>query len=429
MTNPIASAARELTGGPQDYDALLELAGDARFVLIGEASHGTHEFYRERARITKRLITEKGFNAVAIEGDWPSAFRVNRYVRAASEDKTAIAALGDFARFPTWMWRNADVVEFVEWLRGHNDSLPAARRTGFYGLDLYSLYHSMAAVVSYLERADPPAAKRARARYACFDHFGQDSQAYGYATAFSTSKSCEDEVVAQLVEMQSKTGQDEEFFDAEQNARLVKNAEEYYRSMFTSRASSWNLRDAHMMETLEALAGRLSSHGQARIVVWEHNSHVGDARATEMGQRDEWTVGQLVRERHGKQCLLLGMTTYRGTVTAASDWDAPAERKRVRDALPGSYERLFHESGPQHFLLPLRGDGPAARLLSEPRLERAIGVVYVPQTERYSHYFRALLPGQFDAVLHWDETRALEPLERTAQWETGEAPETYPVGV
>src|SRR2546421_2240151 len=189
MANPIASAARELTGGPQDYDALLELVGDARFVLIGEASHGTHEFYRERARITKRLITEKGFNAVAIEGDWPSAFRVNRYVRAASEDKTAIAALGDFARFPTWMWRNADVVEFVEWLRGHNDSLPAARRAGFYGLDLYSLYHSMAAVVAYLERADPPAAKRARQRYACLDHYGKDSQSYGYATAFGASKS------------------------------------------------------------------------------------------------------------------------------------------------------------------------------------------------------------------------------------------------
>ena len=265
MTNPIASAARELTGGPQDYDALLELVGDARFVLIGEASHGTHEFYRERARITKRLITEKGFNAVAIEGDWPSASRVNRYVRAASEDKTAIAALGDFARFPTWMWRNADVVEFVEWLRGHNDSLPAARHTGFYGLDLYSLYHSMAAVVSYLERADPPAAERARARYACFDHFGQDSQAYGYATAFGASKSCEDEVVAQLVEMQSKTGQDGEFFDAQQNARLVKNAEEYYRSMFTSRESSWNLRDAHMVETLEAVASRSSSESAAKI--------------------------------------------------------------------------------------------------------------------------------------------------------------------
>jgi erythromycin esterase-like protein len=432
MSLDIASVATELTGGPHDYDPLLAMIGDARFVLLGEATHGTHEFYRERARITKRLITHKGFTAVAIEGDWPSAFRVNRYVRATSDDRTAIAALGDFERFPTWMWRNADVVEFVEWLRSHNDSLPAARRAGFYGLDLYSLYHSMGAVVSYLERADPPAAKRARARYACFDHFGRDSQQYGYATAFGTSKSCEDEVVAQLVEVQKLSRgkeHDDDAFDAEQNARLVKNAEEYYRAMFTSRESSWNLRDAHMVETLEALAQRLSARGPAKIVVWAHNSHVGDARATEMGQHDEWTVGQLLRERHGGQCVLMGMTTYRGTVTAASDWDGPAERKRVRDALPGSYEELFHESDFGRFLLPLRGDHPVMRMLSEPRLERAIGVVYLPETERRSHYFRSLLPGQFDALLHWDETRALQPLERRAHGEPGESPETYPVGV
>jgi erythromycin esterase-like protein len=433
MNDELARAARELTGSLRDYDALLDLIGDAPFVLLGEATHGTHEFYRERARITKRLIAEKGFTAVAVEGDWPSAFRVNRYVRAASDDETAIAGLGDFKRFPTWMWRNADVVEFVEWLREHNDSLPrAARRTGFYGLDLYSLYHSMQAVVSYLERADPPAARRARARYACFDHFAQDSQQYGYATAFGTSKSCQDEVVAQLVELQrlgrAQAG-DDDVFDAEQNARLVKNAEEYYRSMFSSRESSWNLRDAHRVETLEALAGRLSMDGPAKIVVWEHNSHVGDARATEMGQRDEWTVGQLMRERHGPQCVLVGMTTYRGTVTAASDWDAPAERKRVRDALPGSYEQRFHDSGIEQFLLTMRGNSAAVRALGEPRLERAIGVVYLPETERYSHYFRSLLAAQFDAVLHWDQTRGVEPLERTAHWEAGEAPQTYPVGV
>jgi erythromycin esterase-like protein len=430
MKNPVLSAARELSGAPRDYDALLEQIGEARFVLLGEASHGTHEFYRERARITRRLITEKGFSAVAVEGDWPSAYRVNRYVRGSGGDASAVAALGDFARFPTWMWRNTDVVEFVEWLRAHNDSLPpGAARAGFYGLDLYSLYQSMEAVLRYLERVDPGAARRARARYGCFDHFGSDAQQYAYSTAFGVSKSCEDEAVAQLVEMSRLAGErepDDERFYAEQNARLVKNAEEYYRTMFRGRVSSWNLRDAHMEETLEALARHLSSKSPAKIVVWEHNSHVGDARATEMGQRDEWTVGQLVRERHGAQAaVLVGMTTYRGTVTAASDWDGPAERKRVRDALPGSYEELFHDLAPTNFYLPLKGN----ETLGQPRLERAIGVVYLPESERQSHYFHARLPEQFDAVLHFDETRALVPLERSARWHTGEAPETYPVGV
>jgi erythromycin esterase-like protein len=419
------SELHEIRGAPQDYDALLERIGDARFVLLGEASHGTHEFYRERSRITRRLIAEKGFAAVAIEGDWPSAARVNRYVRASGGDTSVAMALEGFERFPAWMWRNTDVLQFAGWLRRRNDALPAARRAGFYGLDLYSLFDSIATVLRYLERADPAAARRARERYACFDHFGKDSQRYGYATAFGMSKSCEAEVLAQLVEMHSRPGgqgrEPDERFHAEQNARLVRNAEQYYRTMFSAHVSSWNLRDSHMAETLEALALHLSADAPAKIVVWAHNSHVGDARATEMGEHGEHTLGQLVRQRYRGQSALVGMTSFHGSVTAACDWGGPAERQRVRDALPGSWEALFHATGVRNFFAP-------AAQFEERRLERAIGVVYLPQTERMSHYFHATLAGQFDLVLHFDETRALEPLEGVAA-QTGEVPETFPAGV
>jgi erythromycin esterase-like protein len=418
----------------------MDMVGGARFVLLGEASHGTHEFYRERAQITKRLIKEKGFTAIAVEADWPDAYRVNRYVRGISDDVEAIDSLSDFRRFPTWMWRNADVLDFVGWLRAHNDSLPAnSAKVGFYGLDLYSLFTSVEEVLGFLEKVDPEAAKRARYRYSCFEHFGEDTQAYGYAAGFGLTESCEQEVVNQLVELQRRAGEyakrdgrvaADEFFYAEQNARLVKNAEEYYRSMFRGRVSSWNLRDRHMAETLHALAAHLEQQGQqAKVVVWEHNSHIGDARATEMGERGELNVGQLVRERYGAEAMLVGFSTYSGTVTAASNWDAPAERKRVRPALEGSYEALLHDVGLPRFFLPLRDNGKTVTGLRGPRLERAIGVIYLPGTERASHYFNARLPYQFDAVLHFDETRAVEPLERTAQWETGELPETYPFGV
>src|SRR6266550_2599125 len=293
------------------------------------------------AEVTKRLIVEKGFSAVAVEADWPDAYRVNRYVRGESDDRDANAALSGFERFPTWMWRNTVVLEFVEWLRDVNSARATNDRTGFYGMDLYSLFNSMEAVVQYLDRVDPEAARRARYRYSCFEHFGEDSQAYGYAASFDLSRSCEDEAVRQLVEMQrqgmgylNRTGGDD-FFDAEQNARLVKNAEEYYRSMFRGRQSSWNLRDTHMTETIEALISYLRRHGRAaKIVVWAHNSHLGDARATEMGARGELNVGQLVRQKYGNTALLVGFTTYAGTVTAATDWDEPGERKRVRPALP-----------------------------------------------------------------------------------------------
>jgi erythromycin esterase-like protein len=410
------------------------MIGDSRLVLIGEASHGTHEFYRLRAQITKRLIAEKGFTAVAVEADWRDAYRVNQFVRFQGKDQDAIDALAGFRRFPAWMWRNADVLDFVGWLRNYNELHHASRRAGFYGLDLYSLHASIRAVLNFLDKVDPEAARRARYRYACFEDFGEDTQAYGYAASFGLSKSCEDEVINQWMEMRRRTADlarrdghtfPDEFFFAEQNARLVKSAEEYYRSMFQEKISSWNLRDSHMAETLDALVQHLGT-AHTKMVIWAHNSHLGDARATEMGHQGELNLGQLVRQRYGKQSVLVGFSTFTGTVTAASEWDGPAERKHVRPALPGSYEALFHSTGMSKFLLLLNDQDEARSLLREPRLERAIGVIYQPRSERQSHYFHAQLPDQFDAILHFDETRAVEPLERTTTWEAGEVPETYP---
>lgn len=439
LTDAVREAAHPLTGAASDYEPLMELIGDARFVLLGEATHGTHEFYRERAEITKRLIQEKGFTAVAVEADWPDAYRVNRYVRGVSDDATSADALGGFQRFPTWMWRNTDVVNFIDWLREYNNALSQnATKTGFYGLDLYSLYNSIEEVLGYLDKIDPEAAKRARHRYSCLEHFGEDTQRYGYAASFGLGESCEDEVVNQLRELQRRANEyaqrdgrvaEDEYFYAEQNARLVKNAEEYYRSMFRGRVSSWNVRDRHMAETLDRLVAHFDKQGsRTKVVVWEHNSHLGDARATEMGDAGELNVGQLVRERYGRDAVLVGFTTYSGTVTAASKWGRRAERKRVRPAFPDSYEALFHDTGVPRFLLSLRDSGMVTDL-HEGLLERAIGVIYQPQTERISHYFYARLPDQFDAVLHFDQTQAVEPLERTGQWETGEVPETYLSGL
>jgi erythromycin esterase-like protein/predicted phosphoribosyltransferase len=419
-----------LTGAASDYDALMERAADARFVLIGEASHGTHEFYSARAEITKRLIAEAGFGAVAVEADWPDAYRVNSYVRAANDDTTADEALSDFRRFPVWMWRNADVANFVAWLREHNDV--RERKTGFYGLDLYSLYTSMEEVVSYLEEVDPEAAERARFRYSCFDQFGRDPQVYAYEAGIAGAEPCEQQAVEQLVELRNMAAEiatsnghidEDRHFYAEQNARLVANAEEYYRAMFRGGIQSWNLRDRHMVETLDALVGHLERDGDpVKVVVWAHNSHLGDARATELGQAGELNVGQLVRERYGDDALLVGFSTYAGEVTAASDWGGPAERKRVRPALGGSWEELLHELEVPDVLMGTGG-------LRGRRLERAIGVVYRPETERLSHYFHALLEQQFDVILHIDRTTAVEPLETTSEWEAGALPETYPYGV
>jgi erythromycin esterase-like protein len=434
----IREKAVPLGGADEAADEILALCGDARFVLIGEASHGTHEFYRCRAAITKRLIAEKDFRAVAVEADFPDAYRVNRYARGEGDDRSAAEALSGFERFPLWMWRNREVLEFVEWLRAHNDRRGIDEKAGFYGIDLYSLHSSMEAVLGYLEKVDAEAARRARYRYSCFEHFGEDAQHYGYAASFDLSKSCEDEVVNQLLDLQKRAfnylnrdgfvARDEYFF-AEQNARLVIDAEEYYREMFRGRVSSWNLRDRHMAETLTALAAHLEMQKMPpKIVVWAHNSHLGDARATDMQARGEWNVGQLMREQFPDETVNLGFTTFTGTVTAATNWDEPPQFKRVREGLNNSYERLFHQAGVPDFFLDLR-DGQVRDAFRGRLLERAIGVIYRPETERVSHYFAADLAGQFDGVIHFDATHAVRPLDETASLTHEDAPETYPEGI
>jgi erythromycin esterase-like protein/predicted phosphoribosyltransferase len=446
----VTAAAIAAPGGIPPRDVLDDLIGDARVVLIGESSHGTHEFYDARAEITKWLIEEKGFTGVAAEADWPDAYRVNRYVRGQGPDGSAEEALGGFERFPAWMWRNTVVRDFVDWLRWHNGLIShggygryaadGRRPTGFYGLDLYSLHRSMQEVIGYLDTVDPAAAVRARARYACFDHSaGDDGQAYGYAAAFGAGPSCERQAVEQLIEMQRDAvaylrhdgaPAEDELFYAQQNAVTVRNAEEYYRGMFAGRVTSWNMRDKHMAQTLSALIEHLDREADpARVVVWAHNSHVGDARATEVSADGQITIGQLARETYGDDCRLIGFSTHSGTVTAASEWGGIAERKTVRPALPGSIEELLHEARLPEFFLAMHDGSPAARALEVVRLARAIGVIYLPQTERQSHYFHVRPSDQFDAMIHVDSTRALEPLEPTSVWIAGQNPETFPTGL
>ena len=445
MIDVVARAAEPLREDESQFDSLLALVGDARFVLIGEASHGTREFYEVRAAITRRLIEARGFAAVCIEGDWPDAHRVNDYVTAADGEADADAALSGFTRFPTWMWANHTVRDFIAWLRALNETRPPHQRAGFFGLDLYSMFGSMHSVLAYLERVDPEAARRARSRYACFDHFEEDSQAYGYAVAARMAEPCEDEAVRQLVELRTREQEylardgrpaRAAFFSAEQNARLVANAEHYYRSMYHGRASSWNLRDTHMAETLDAVATHLSRGGaKARVVVWAHNSHLGDARYTDMARRGEVNLGQLARERHPRDVCIIGFSTHTGTVTAAHDWDEPGRQRRVRPSLPGSWERLLHETaertGAGRFIVSATGDPAVSSVLSERRLQRAIGVIYRPETERASHYYDVQLARAYDAVIHIDETSALRALEPGHVWERGieEPPETWPSGI
>lgn len=427
-----------LRGRDSDYDELLEWIGERHFVLLGEASHGSHEFYQQRARITRRLIEEKGFVAVAVEADWPDAYRVNRFVLGLSEDPHASAALEDFERFPAWMWRNHDVAEFVTWLRERNDAQrdPAAKAR-FYGLDLYSLRASMAAVVAYLEDVDPAAAHLAAARYSCFDLVDAEGAEYGHAVLRGWQPSCENEVVDQLVDLRRRSADilardglaaEDEYFVAEQNARLVQHAEHYYRAMYQGRVSSWNLRDEHMAETLRSLVNHLQHVlGSHKVVVWEHNSHVGDARSTELGRAGELNVGQLARTTWGDECFLVGFTTHHGRVSAATEWGGPVERKSVRPALPGSFEDVLHQMPVGDFMVRLGAHAPEP--LRGTLLERAIGVIYRPETERASHWFHAHMATQFDAVVHIDETSAVHPLEPSPHWEIGELPETFPSGL
>jgi len=410
-------------------DALLERIGDARVVLLGEATHGTSEFYRMRARITRELIQRRGFTVVAVEADWPDAARVDHYVRHFASPPAPWKA---FTRFPTWMWRNREVEEFTHWLRAHNADIAAPeRRAGFYGLDLYSLYTSIDAVLRYLDAVDADAARVARVRYGSLTPWQGDPAAYGRAVVTGGYQACEEQVVAILRDLLDKRlayqlRDGDRYLDALQNARLVASAERYYRAMYYGSRESWNLRDEHMFETLQVL---LAFHGpDTKAVVWEHNSHVGNSAATEMGARGEHNVGGLARASFGDAAYLVGFGTDHGTVAAASDWGGPMEVKRVRPAHAESYEWLCHAAAVEAFLLALRQPRRAELRdeLAAPRLERAIGVIYRPETELASHYFQAVLPAQFDEYIWFDETRAVTALGQPA---TSGMPETYPFGL
>jgi protein-L-isoaspartate(D-aspartate) O-methyltransferase len=416
---------QSIDGG--DLGALLERLGPSRLVLIGEATHGTSEFYRMRARITQELVRTRGFGIVAVEADWPDARRVNRYVQALPDGRHPEEPA--FARFPTWMWRNHETWEFVEWLKAHNAGLDdLARRAGFYGLDLYSLFTSIRVVLTYLERVDPRAAHVARERYSCLTPWQSDPQAYGRAAISGRYRVCEKEAVAMLRDMLARQldyaeRDGERFLDAVQNARLIADAERYYRAMYYGASESWNQRDRHMFDTLERLLAFLGPSSKA--VVWAHNSHLGDARATEMGARGELNLGQLCRQRYGDSAFLVGFGTDHGTVAAAENWDRPMSVAPLRPAHPESYERICHESGVRAFLLHLR---EPQRLevrteLTPSRLERAVGVVYRPDTELESHYFHASLPHQFDEYIWFDETRAVQPISAA---EAGALPALHP---
>jgi protein-L-isoaspartate(D-aspartate) O-methyltransferase len=416
---PVAHLIREACEplsdiGEADLGSLLGQIGDARVVLLGEATHGTSEFYRMRTRITTELVMRRGFNIVAIEGDWPDAALIDHHIRALD---FSVPQEEGFTRFPTWMWRNRETVELIRWLQTHNESISNPRaRAGFYGLDLYSLYRSLHAVLHYLDEVDPDSAKIAKERYACLSPWERDPALYGRAATTQDYVTCERPVVTVLRDLLERrleyaNADGDQFFDAASNARLVAAAEEYYRVMYYGGPASWNLRDQHMFDTLERL---LAHRGpEAKAVVWAHNSHVGDARATEMGAaRGEHNIGQLCRQRFGDEAFSMGFGTHTGTVAAATDWGGPMQIKKVRPSHPSSYERIFHESDVPALLLALRHPKREAVRgeLGEPRLERAIGVIYRPETELQSHYFQAALPWQFDAYCWFDETHAVSAL-------------------
>lgn len=411
---------------------LLKKINNAEIVLLGEATHGTQEFYEIRSEISKKLILEKKFNAIAIEGDWPDAYTINNYINHR-DFNTAEEALRSFDRFPTWMWQNIPIRDLVEWLKTHNQATKT--QVNFFGLDLYSLYRSIDAIIAYLEKIDPLLAQEAKYYYACFEQFRHDPQEYGYSIFSRLSKSCHNDALQELKNLeklewqllQEKKATHDETFYLVQNARVVKNSEGYYRSLFLDEVNNWNLRDSHMMETLEEIINYYHTRGikNPKIIIWAHNSHIGNAAATQMSLQGEFNIGQLVKEKYGQQSFSLGFTTFNGMVSAASDWHMPIERKIIKDALPNSYENLFHQVGISPFLLTFEDK----TIVPEQLLERAIGVVYAPHTERQSHYFYASLAHQFDAVLHYDTTTALEPLEKTTRWIEGEVPETYPTGL
>jgi len=424
----ISAAAEPLPDlDSEDFGKLFDRYGDKRVVLLGEASHGTSEFYRARAAITKRLIEEHGFNIVAVESDWPDGAAVDRYVR---HRPSRMAAEPPFQRFPTWMWRNTDFAEFIKWLHNYNHNIPELeKRVGFYGLDMYSMRESIAQVLDYLARVDPEALRAARERYACLMPWFKEPSSYGAAVLRGFRK-CEKKVLDQLGELLKKRleyikNDGLSFFDAQMNARVVASAEKYYRVMYYGDAESWNLRDTHMFETLQAL---LRAIPNSKAIVWAHNSHIGDARATDMGtDRGELNIGQLCREAYGDDAALIGFGTHTGTVTAAHEWDSPSKTMTVRRSRDDSYEKLCHDAGKPKFLLDLHKDENLRQRLMQPKLERFIGVIYRPDTERWSHYSECRLPEQFDAYVWFDETSAVTPL-RSEHLNEGE-PETYPFGL
>lgn len=422
LIDSLNTTIEPLTDQPDKYTSLLEKIGDARFVLLGEASHGTQEFYQTRIEITQQLIQKKEFQAIAIEGDWPDVYGIHRYLQGEGNIDDAKQALNNFNHFPRWMWRNTTLPPFLKWLRQHNDQRSPQNKIGMYGLDLYSMYTSMQAVIDYLEKVDPIEAKRAKKRYGCFDHLCVDPQDYGYLTNMGLKKSCVKEAVEQLLELQNHAldyirGNDladaDEYFYAMQNAQVIKDAEKYYRSLFEGKVSCWNLRDTHMVKTFNLLADHLENRSgkPTKIIVWAHNSHVGDARATEMGERGEVNIGQLIREQHDLDTYLIGFSTFDGFVTAASDWGSPAQRKSVNPGMASSYEDLFHRLKYKNFILPLKANKNIEHLLNISRLQRAIGVIYRPETEYLSHYFYSRLPYQFDSIIHFDHTSAVQPLD------------------
>ncbi len=415
----------------EDLDPLLDRIGDSRFVLLGEASHGTSEYYTWRHHISERLIREKGFSFIAVEGDWPDCYTVNRYVKDYPDaGSSAREVLHAFDRWPTWMWANEEVVALAEWLRQHNGGLPEERKVGFHGLDVYSLWDSMGAVIQYLEQIDPEAARRAQRAYGCFDPYREDVQEYATATSVVPT-SCEDEAVAMLRELRRKAPEYREdgreaYFNAEQNALVARNAELYYRTMMRGGPTSWNVRDTHMIETLERL---MEHHGpHAKAIVWEHNSHIGDARATDMARAGMVNVGQLARERWGERdVVLVGFASHRGSVIAGAEWGATMQRMRVPPARPGSWEDLLHNTGTDDRLLILSELADAAGA-GDPLSHRAIGVVYNPAHERYGNYVPTMLPLRYDALLYIDKSHALRPLHMEPQ-DDGELPDTYPFAV
>lgn len=419
-------------GTAGDLDPLIERIGEARFVLLGEASHGTSEFYTWRARLSQRLIEERGFSFIGVEGDWPDCYRVNRYVRGLDDEShDANEVLHAFERWPTWMWANREVVALAAWMREHNRGRAPEAQAGFYGLDVYSLWDSMRAVTQYLERIDPKLAAAARRAYNCFEPFAEDVQDYARATALVPT-SCEDETIAVLRDLRANAPAYREdgregYFNAEQNALVARNAERYYRTMARGGPSSWNVRDHHMVETLDRL---MEHHGPAaKAILWEHNTHIGDARYTDMARAGMVNVGQLVRQSRGEQgVVLVGFGTHRGTVIAAEEWGAPMERMHVPAARPGSFEDKLHEAnvGDALFLFDDSRNGGVPGL-EEPIGHRAIGVVYDPDHERWGNYVPTIVPGRYDAFLYIDETRAVDPLHMPVH-AGAEPPETYPSG-